>query len=213
MRTASGITLTGLYNVLTALRRGEVLTAKEKVIHDDDLVTLLKQLHDEIDSAVLSAYSWSDLAPATLPFADLIARGGPEAEALEQELLTRLVALNHERAAEEKRGLIRWLRPEYQNPAAAKKEEAHQATLDGLEDQSGVKARSGWTERSEVKLSSPATEPWPAKLPEQVALVKKRIPQLGTDPATLSAAFGKANKKRQEQIEGILETLRGLGLL
>jgi hypothetical protein len=29
-------------------------------------------------------------------------------------LLTRLVALNHERAAEEKRGIIRWLRPEYQ---------------------------------------------------------------------------------------------------
>ncbi len=32
------------------------------------------------------------------------------------KLLTRLVALNHERAAEEKRGLIRWLRPDYQAP-------------------------------------------------------------------------------------------------
>jgi hypothetical protein len=30
------------------------------------------------------------------------------------ELLTRLVALNHARAAEEKHGLIRWLRPDYQ---------------------------------------------------------------------------------------------------
>ena len=29
---------------------------------------------------------------------------------------TRLVALNRERAAEEKRGLTRWLRPDYQNP-------------------------------------------------------------------------------------------------
>jgi hypothetical protein len=64
-----------------------------------------------------------------------------------------------------------------------------------------------------ARLSSPATEPWPARLPEQVALVKKLITRYGTDPATLSAAFGKANKKRQEQIEGILETLRGLGLL
>jgi hypothetical protein len=27
-----------------------------------------------------------------------------------------------------------------------------------------------------------------------------------------SARFGRANKKREEQIEGILETLRGLGL-
>jgi hypothetical protein len=198
------LTLTGLYNVLTALRRGEPLTSKEKTIHDDGLVTLLKQLHDEIDSAVLSAYGWSDLAPATMPFADLIARGGPEAEALEQELLTRLVALNHERAAEEKRGLIRWLRPEYQNPEAAKNEEAHhQATLDGLDDKVA----------KVVRLSSPAAEPWPAKLPEQVALVKKLIPHHGTDPAALSAVFGKANKKRAEQIEGILETLRGLGLL
>jgi hypothetical protein len=48
-----------------------------------------------------------------------------------RSLLTRFVALNHERAAEENRGLIRWLRPEYQNPEAAKNEEAHQATLDG----------------------------------------------------------------------------------
>lgn len=31
------------------------------------------------------------------------------------ELCDVLVALNHERAAEEKRGLIRWLRPDFQN--------------------------------------------------------------------------------------------------
>ena len=35
-----------------------------------------------------------------------------------EQLLTRLVALNHERAAKEKRGHIRWLRPDYQNPTA-----------------------------------------------------------------------------------------------
>jgi hypothetical protein len=34
----------------------------------------------------------------------------------EEELLTRLVALNRERAAEEKRGTVRWLRPDYQIP-------------------------------------------------------------------------------------------------
>lgn len=32
------------------------------------------------------------------------------------------------------------------------------------------------------------------------------------DPAALSACFGRANKKREEQIPAILETLRGLGL-
>lgn len=200
--------LTELCDVLSTLRRGEPLTAKEKVIHDDGLVTLLKQLHDEIDLAVLEAYGWSDLAGPGLAFADLIARGGPEAEALEQELLTRLVALNHERAAEEKRGLIRWLRPEYQNPApAGAREETRQTTLNGLDEETTKVVKSS------AKASSQAPEIWPARLPDQVSLVKKLIPLHGTDPVALSAAFGKTNKKRTEQIEGILETLRGLGLL
>src|SRR3712207_7436546 len=33
----------------------------------------------------------------------------------DEQILQRLVALNHERAEEEKRGVIRWLRPEFQN--------------------------------------------------------------------------------------------------
>lgn len=40
--------------------------------------------------------------------------------ALDDALLERLVALNAERAAEEKRGLIRWLRPEFQIPASGR---------------------------------------------------------------------------------------------
>ena len=34
----------------------------------------------------------------------------------EEELLQRLVDLNHQRAAEEAEGKIRWLRPDYQAP-------------------------------------------------------------------------------------------------
>jgi len=94
------------------------LTAKDKETHDKGLVSILKQIHDELDAAVLEAYGWADLATA-IPPADILARGGPEGEALEQQLLTRLVALNHERAAEEKCGLIRWLRPDYQAPGAS----------------------------------------------------------------------------------------------
>ena len=48
-----------------------------------------------------------------------LARGGPYAEALEQNILSRLVALNHERAAEEKRGLIPSLRPDFQAPQSS----------------------------------------------------------------------------------------------
>ena len=110
-----GLTLTGLYNVLEKLRSGEALTAKDKQIHDQGLVTLLKQIHDELDEAVLEAYGWQDLAEPRSPERESKEARVLENAAPEQELLTRLVALNHARAAEEKRGQIRWLRPEYQN--------------------------------------------------------------------------------------------------
>ena len=46
------------------------------------------------------------------------------------EILNRLVALNAERAAEEKGGLIRWLRPDSQNPKVT----AHQTAFTGESD-------------------------------------------------------------------------------
>ena len=58
---------------------------------------IIHRLHQQIDAAVADAYGWpADLAPA--------------------EIVTRLVALNAERAAEEAEGKIRWLRPDYQIP-------------------------------------------------------------------------------------------------
>jgi hypothetical protein len=54
------LTLTGLYNVLEKLKAGAALTAKEKAAHDQGLVAVLKQLHEELDTAVLDAYGWTD---------------------------------------------------------------------------------------------------------------------------------------------------------
>jgi hypothetical protein len=96
------LTLTDMYNVLEKLHAGEPLTAKEKVTHEQGLVSILKQLHDDLDAAVFAAYGW----PPTLT---------------DEEILQRLVDLNAEWAAEEANGLIRWLRPEYQAPDAAPK--------------------------------------------------------------------------------------------
>ena len=111
-----------MYNVLDKLRSGEVLTAKERTIHEQGLVSVLRQLHDELDAAVLGAYGWADLVPL-LRVAhgnDAPAEGQAREEArraFDEAVLERLVALNAERAAEEARGLVRWLRPEFQNPA------------------------------------------------------------------------------------------------
>jgi hypothetical protein len=107
------LTLTGMYNVLAKLRSGETLTARDKAIHETGLVAILRQLHDELDAAVLAAYGWSDLLPSPT------GRGAGGEGGLADALLDRLVALNLERAAEEAAGRIRWLRPDFQNPSAA----------------------------------------------------------------------------------------------
>jgi len=191
----SDLTLTGIYNVLEKLRSGEALTAKDKEVHDNGLVSILKQIHDDLDAAVLEAYGWADLASA-VPIADILARGGPDAEALEQQLLTRLVALNHERASEEKRGLVRWLRPDFQAPGAAT---AQQAEI-GLSDDDATPAAA-----ASVVLD------WPAELPAQVVAVRKLLPTAGQEPEALAACFGRKSKKRVEQITVILDTLKALG--
>jgi hypothetical protein len=91
------LTLTGLYNVLAAVRAGRPLTAAEKDVHDAGHVSILRTLHDRLDAAVADAYGW----PADLPDAEIAAR---------------IVALNAERVAEETAGTVRWLRPEFQAP-------------------------------------------------------------------------------------------------
>lgn len=91
------ITLTQMYNVLEKLKAGEALSVPEQRLRDDGLVLILKEHHEELDAAVAQAYGW----PVDLG---------------EEEILARLVALNRERAAEEAKGHVRWLRPEYQIP-------------------------------------------------------------------------------------------------
>ena len=108
------LTLTGLYNVLKRLKAGarpDELTDKERVTYDDGLVLILKELHERLDVAVAEAYGW----PADLT---------------EEDVLERLVALNKERAREEARGHVRWLRPDYQIPRFGTEAEKAELELD-----------------------------------------------------------------------------------
>jgi len=189
------LTLTGIYNVLEKLRKEEPLTDKDKVIHDQGLVTLLKQIHDDIDTAVLEAYGWQEIATTT-PLADRLARGDEE---LEQAILQRLVDLNHERAAEEAQGKIRYLRPDFQDPENTQASSSTQ-TL----------------ETADLKLATKKTKTtsklkWPKPLPEQVTIIKDLCATHGTNAETLSQLFGRASKPRQTQIDQILQTLTALG--
>lgn len=105
------LTLTQIYNVVEKLRAGAPLDADDEAVKIKGLVLILRELHDRLDRLVAEAYGW----PADLP---------------EDEILARLVALNVERAAEEKRGLIRWLRPDYQRSRAGLKDAQAEAEAD-----------------------------------------------------------------------------------
>ena len=192
------LTLTGMYNVLEVLRRGEPLTAKEKVIHEQGLVSLLAQIHDELDAAVLDAYGWSDLAPAlvgkpggTTPYPD---KPTEQAEA-EEELLQRLVDLNAERAAEEARGLVRWLRPDFQNPEG---ERASQVAIEAAE---------GETAGEPVAAKK---QQWPKGLSDQVRAVRDA---LAAQPAPMSAEqiARQFNRAQTKKVEEVLAALVALG--
>ncbi len=92
-----GLTMTEIYNLRDRQRSGELKDLLETERAAKARVGIINRLHEQIDAAVAAAYGW----PADLPPA---------------EIVTRLVALNAARAAEEKAGTVRWLRPDYQIP-------------------------------------------------------------------------------------------------
>jgi hypothetical protein len=161
-----------MYNVLEKLRSGDVLSAKERVIHEQGLVSVLRQIHDDLDAAVLDAYGWSDLLPL-LRVAhgnDAPAEGQSRDEAkraFDEAILERLVALNAERAAEEARGLVRWLRPEFQNPGAQPRpEQVEIDTGDGTDAN-----REEGTDADPSGQGAGKARPWPKDAVEQVRAV------------------------------------------
>ena len=191
------LTLTGIYNVLEKLRCGEELTGADKVIHEQGLVTVIGELHDELDATVLDAYGWGDLAPAlvgkpggTTPSAHKSA----EQIAAEEDLLGRLVKLNAERAAEEEQGVVRWLRPEFQapeQPAAVQ-----QDLIPGVAADEAVAAKA-------------AKKSWPKSLTEQFRALKTALAE---HPAPVGAeqlarTFKRAQTRRVSELLGTLAAL------
>jgi hypothetical protein len=179
------------------------LSDKERDIYDAGHIAILKDIHDEIDTLVLAAYGWSDLAP------DLVARPGATTPSpyktddqlkAEEELLTRLVALNQERAAEEARGLVRWLRPDYQIPKLGHKV----ARPDGTQTEADLVIRPG------------AEKPkWPTDKGQQITVLVDllRKAPAPVPPEALSASFdGRNTPKRRERVASLIETLTTIGL-
>jgi hypothetical protein len=179
------LTLTGLYNVLEELRKGvkpDDLDDKQRRIFDDGLVLILKELHDRLDVAVAEAYGW----PADLS---------------DEEILGRLVALNKERAAEEKRGLVRWLRPDYQIPRFGK----------GLDKQAASEEGAQVTATLDIveKAHKPA---FPTSAVEQTAAVFAALASAAAPlEAKAIASQFRRTKTSEKKIADVLASLARLG--
>ncbi|MBC6442861.1 MAG: class I SAM-dependent DNA methyltransferase, partial [Rhodobacteraceae bacterium] len=168
------LTLTQIYNVLDKLRAGDTIEGRDRQVYEQGLCGLLHDIHTRIDAAVAEAYGW----PADLPEADI---------------LHRLTALNRARTAEEARGHIRWLRPEYQNPA-------------------GTTAQTGGADQATMQIATgdkTAKPPFPKALPEQIAAVRAALAELGTAGADQIARQFKGTGPAT--VQPLLESLAALG--
>ncbi|GAA3959428.1 class I SAM-dependent DNA methyltransferase [Hymenobacter antarcticus] len=175
------LTLTDLYNVVEKLRAGLPLTAKEQVTHENGLAAVVLELHKQLDAAVAAAYGW----PPALPDA---------------ELLTRLVQLNQQRAAEEAAGTVRYLRPAYQAPAGSGSEQ--------LSMSQGLTTESAGSEVLVVRRE------WPAGLAQQMRAVREVVEGGSGGALTAAGVAGCfAGKVRAGQVQPLLESLAELALV
>ena len=171
-----GLTLTDLYNVVEKLRAGQPLSAKEQTTHEQGLAAVVLSLHQQLDAAVAEAYGW----PATLPDA---------------EVLTRLVQLNQQRAAEEAAGTVRYLRPEYQAPGQRQATMALTTTAAAAADAAPAEA-----------------QPWPTELAQQMQALRAVV-QGAAAPLTAQQAAARFRGTKATRVQPLLDTLVSLALL
>ena len=180
------------------------LSAKERDIHEAGLVSVLKEIHDDIDRATFEAYGWADLIPALVGKPGATAPSPhktPEQEEAEEELLARLVALNRERAEEERRGIVRWLRPDYQIPKLG-----HKVKVPGRWRAGGSRPGSAGGRRRQAGMAEGWLGPHPRA--SRHAGPGRRPCQRGDAERGFQ---GPGFARRRKSVEKVLETLAAAG--
>ncbi len=157
---------------VTAGRAGE---HAERHIHVVAACGVLLDLHDTLDRLVAQAYGW----PWPLD---------------REEILERLVALHDERVEEEKRGHVRWLRPDYQIPRFGR-EVAPAPEL-------------ALPRPAEEAQPGEAARPWPVRLIDQLAALQE---VLAAGPLTAEEAAEHFAGASPEQVRERLQMLAGAG--
>jgi hypothetical protein len=115
----------------------------------------------------------------------------------DEEILERLVALNHERADEERRGIIRYLRPEFQNPQGQTQKQIAVA-----DDEEEVKPKA------KAKPAKKLT--WPKALSKQAAAVQSVLVSIN-GPASEDDVAMRFNRANKDRVAELLDTLTSLG--
>ena len=123
-----------------------------------------------------------------------------------------MVALNAERAREEAEGLVRWLRPEYQNPGRASVPASPTLNLDLEKTGSGGKKKKSGS-RADARPPGKAKKTkraWPKTLAERVKAVSDvlRAAEESLTPEEITKHFLRA---KAEDVSAILETLVVMG--
>lgn len=171
------LTLTDLYNVVEKLKAGEALSPKEQTINQQGLASVVLSLHQQLDTAVADAYGW----PHDLP---------------DSEILTRLVQLNHERAAEETAGQVRYLRPSYQAPG---------------QQQLGIGLTTAPTAANAPTVAA-SQQAWPKELAQQMQAVRDAVQQAGV-PVNAKQVAAQFQKVNAGKVQPLLDTLAALALV
>lgn len=193
-----GLSLTGIHNAMQARRLGVLADRRDQEADAKGLAGVLLRLHDELDAAVLSAYGWEDLAPDLAAWA---AEDRGRRETAVGELLQRLVDLNARRVAEEAAGNVRWLRPEFQNPAAAPAAVQAELAVEPEDDETPAVAAAPVVKR-----------PWPSGLPEQIKAVSDVLGSAGRPLGLEDLAAHFAGRGRwRDRLPTIVGTLEAIG--
>lgn len=170
------LTLTLLYNMLEKVRSGVDMPMKERDLCRRGRVLILKDLHDQIDDAVMRAYGW----PAGLT---------------DEDIITRLVDLNLQRASQERRGVIHWLRPDYQieklGPLAHRADRVQSISVAGA-----AKSKPDFSKKAAAQAGQ--------------VLELLRESQIALSPQDIAAQFNNAAKIKEE-IGDALISLKNIG--
>jgi very-short-patch-repair endonuclease len=129
-------------------------------------------------------------------------RAGDEGKSLDDIILERLVALNAERAAEERNGLIRWLRPEYQAPDQSN---PTQTTLEGT----GI-------EEETASVAPVEQQKWPTQPKAQLAAIRDLLRTHSSEWTAVQIASqftGRNTQKKLDDIRANCDRLEWFGLL